>query len=186
MNQKKSCYKRWLAIVIIVLSGLTLFGCNDGSEEIRELEIENSALRGKITALELNSEKYADLIALEEAKSEEERLKADEERKMELEKLEAEKEQLKWEEVFEFSGSTSKRSELFTVTSREAKVIWEHNEGGHFSINLIPEGDDYGDLLINHIGATNDESYFYQAGTYYLDVSGSTPWEIRIVQNKDK
>jgi hypothetical protein len=189
MNQKKPWHKRWLVRVIpvfLALSVLVFSGCDDGSEKIKVLESKNSQLREEINTLESKLEKYADLIALEEAKSEEEKLKAKEETKMELEKLEAEKEQLKWEEVFEFSGSTSKRSPLFTITSQEAKVVWEHNGNNHFSIWLTPEGSDYGDLLVNYIGATSDESYFYQVGTYYLDVEGSTPWEIKIVQNIDK
>lgn len=190
MNQKKPWYERWLVIVIsvfLVLSTLVFSGCDDGSEKIKELESKNFQLKGQVDTLESKLKKYADLIALEEAKSEEEKSKAKEEAKMELEKLKAEKEQLRWEEVFKFSGSTSKRSPLFTITSREAKVIWKHNSGNYFSIWLIPEGSDYGgDLLVNHIGATSDESYFYQAGTYYLNVKGSAPWEIKIVQNTDK
>ncbi len=196
--KEKKWYKKWWAILLFIIVGITIISSLGGDNtKVKELEEENAKIKLELNTLKEKISKYSDIIALEDAKSEEQKLLAEQQRKEELEEIEVETKQLqeqkkiedernKWEEVFTFSGSTSKKSSIFNVIKGEAKVVWKHLGSGHFSINLIPKGSEYGELLVNHIGATSDESFFYQAGDYFLDINGDTPWEVTVFQNKNE
>ena len=88
--------------------------------------------------------------------------------------------------LLHYSGQGDKTTESFTVTQAPWRITWDFDEdtyrSGHFTIQVYNRTDSsYVESIagVDHSGA--DESFIYQEGTFYLDITSTHGnWEISV------
>jgi len=95
-----------------------------------------------------------------------------------------------WQKIKLWSGTGIKKTEPFTITGDQWRINWE-NKGGDFGggilqIYVYKPGESFPEeLLANTTEISNDSSYVYKKGTFYLDInSANTTWEIELEELK--
>ena len=91
-----------------------------------------------------------------------------------------------WTTVQSFSGSTNKKTAIFSVPN-DWKLLWTCTPdgfgGGTFAVLIYSADNSPIDLAVNTIckaGMTSDETEEHQSGSIYLDVTAHAPWTIQI------
>jgi hypothetical protein len=78
-------------------------------------------------------------------------------------------------------GDGIKNTDTFTVGDNW-EIAWDTKPGdfsGNFSVTAKPvSGDGDEQLVANVMGASQDHSMQYTAGTYYLEINADQPYEI--------
>ncbi len=91
--------------------------------------------------------------------------------------------EMQWYTVARFSGTTSKNTATFTVGD-EWGIMWDFRSqmdpAGNFIIWLKRPGDELGALVANTLGSGSEESYQYEAGTYYMEITAMGSYTITI------
>jgi hypothetical protein len=113
------------------------------------------------------------------------------------EKVAAEPEQQKaWTEVYVFSGSGEKKSPLFDLTGREARLRYKYQTSspdlgmGMFSVYVVDEGDDImktggiPEVMTTEESEESESSIYKSSGRYYLNVSAMGKWTIIVEEYK--
>ncbi len=81
-----------------------------------------------------------------------------------------------WQKITEFSGSGTKSTETFRVTEDEWRIKYEVNGENImvFSLFIYPKGESkkYVDIVVA-TETTNDESYIYESGEFYLKINAA-------------
>lgn len=90
-----------------------------------------------------------------------------------------------WAEVARWTGKGPKKTETFSIPSREWRVRWRSwgepfTGAGMVSAFVYTEGGDMKDLAVNHQGAGKDQTHLRGGpGRFYLDVNAANcEWEI--------
>lgn len=89
-----------------------------------------------------------------------------------------------------YSGQGDKTTESFIVTEAPWRITWDFDEdtyrAGHFTIQVHDAKDSsYVESIagVDHTGA--DESYIYQEGSFYLDITSiNGSWEVSVYGNQ--
>ena len=90
-----------------------------------------------------------------------------------------------WKPVTSFSGSVDKTTDPFIITGAQWRIKWDYPGDAHFAIVVYDATkNEYKKLMVNTIGATNDSSNYYGAGSYYLDISAGFDWNASIEEYK--
>jgi hypothetical protein len=87
---------------------------------------------------------------------------------------------LSWHPVKTFSGLVQKKTESFTIKGREWRISWETKGSGHFGLFVHGEDGRPLDLVANIIGSGSETTIMRGAGTYYLDITTSQPYTIKV------
>jgi hypothetical protein len=89
----------------------------------------------------------------------------------------------KWTKIKTFTGSGTKNTEKFSVSS-EWKIKWTTKPGNmgssNFSLTLDDDAGEMVGLIANVIGKSVDESYQHTGGTFYLEILSGQPYVIEI------
>lgn len=90
----------------------------------------------------------------------------------------------RWQVVKTWSGSGIKKTEPFTITGSQWRVVWKNKRGylGVYVYELY--GNSLPDMLVNTTDVTSDTSYAYKSGEFYLNVNASGSWEITVEELK--
>lgn len=93
-----------------------------------------------------------------------------------------------WQQVIEFTGSSMKTTQKFSIGSNEWRIRWTTTPGangdGNFVIYVYAGNGDMVDVAANIIGKGADTSYVYAGGEYYLTILSDQNYDIVIEQNK--
>ena len=158
------------AILIIVLLGMSTIGTNS----TKNTQVNNT---NKPTVEQKSQPKTNDTTqqkgTIQEVKKEEPK------------KEEPKKET--WVEVKKWSGTGIKKTEPFEITGKQWRVNWKNKNGEYGGILQIyvytPGSSLPSELLANTTESTNDTSYVYKKGTYYLNInSANSKWEAQVEQ----
>ena len=87
-----------------------------------------------------------------------------------------------WSDVVTFEGSTGRKTESFKITGSEAKVTWQVGGNGFFGVTLYSSEGKYVDGIANALGDKSEVTYIKKPGEYYLDISASDKYKIKIEQ----
>ena len=79
-----------------------------------------------------------------------------------------------------------KTTDPFSTTASQWRMKWTHpNDNDNFAIVVYDATkNEYKKLMVNTIGATNDSSNYYGAGSFYLDISSGSEWTVTIEEYK--
>jgi hypothetical protein len=92
-----------------------------------------------------------------------------------------------WQQVASFSGNSTKTTPMFTV-GPEWKIQWstEPGESSHssFLITIFDANGEFVGIAANVSGASADESYQYQAGTYYLTFNSDQSYRVGVWEKR--
>ena len=91
-----------------------------------------------------------------------------------------------WKAATSFSGAVDKATDPFAITASQWRMKWTHpGIDDYFSIVVYDATkNEYKKLMVSTIGATNDSSNYYGAGSFYLDISSETEWTVIIEEYK--
>ncbi len=117
----------------------------------------------------------------------------------ELSRLRAENDRLKreatgekpveraWTLVGMWSGSTNRNVESFTITAEEWTISWSHRGQGNFIVWVNGSTTKSRKrLAANEIGRTVSETIMRGSGTFWLEITGDTDWEIVVTSNEPR
>jgi hypothetical protein len=86
-----------------------------------------------------------------------------------------------WVTIKSLTGAGSTKTEEFRVPSEgKARLLYSMPEGGNNAIELYRAPKEYVDLLLNEIGPQQGSTRLYEAGTFYLDVTGSYSIQVQV------
>lgn len=74
------------------------------------------------------------------------------------------------------------KTENFKVSGSECRLTWENKGDRLLTITLYSPPEKYVDLLCNTIGAKSEVTFIKKSGEYYLDISASDKYKIKIEQ----
>lgn len=100
-----------------------------------------------------------------------------------------EKVKLKWNKIYNFKGTKSKKSKVFKITGKEWKISWkttpQKNKEGEFILLLRDKRNKSdAEIIANVIGADEDTRYLNSKGNYYLVVNTNQNYEIFVEELK--
>lgn len=84
-----------------------------------------------------------------------------------------------WFKVAKYTGSGTKNTRPFKV-GRRWVVAWYTEGAGNFAITIHKLTGETVDMAANVVGKSEDESYQYQPGTYYLEISADQSYEVNV------
>lgn len=84
-----------------------------------------------------------------------------------------------WKKIASWKGPGDKRTARFAV-GNEWRINYSHTSSSHFAIWLNDANGEHLDLLENIGDPVENTSYFYKAGTYTLEISGSGSWVVSV------
>jgi len=92
----------------------------------------------------------------------------------------------KWLNVINWQGKGIKKTETFSIASKEWKICWttKPNEYGDgiFQI-MVYEGDSsFPDIVANVMGKDKDCSFMRGKGNYHLTINATQPWLVIIIE----
>jgi hypothetical protein len=87
-----------------------------------------------------------------------------------------------WSEVKTFEGDTSKSTETFKITGKEARVTWESLDKGFFSATLYSLPDEYVESIASAMDKKSEVTYIRKSGEYFLKISATVKYKIKIEQ----
>ena len=89
-----------------------------------------------------------------------------------------------YQEVFVFNGNGAKKSEPFTVTGDQFKIVYDCKGSLCQAWLKKPEGGFSFELIMNGTGPIKDESIFYNAGTYYIESNSIATYTMSVQDYK--
>lgn len=90
-----------------------------------------------------------------------------------------------WREVINVSGKGTKQTETFNIKAKEWRVSWTVQESsicpkcGAFLIHVY-KNDHLTDVAASVQGADSDSTIIRGSGDYYLKISGTEPWTVKV------
>jgi hypothetical protein len=92
-----------------------------------------------------------------------------------------------WIVIREWRGNATKNTERFTV-GPEWCVDWSTGPGDYgpmnFQIFINKSDGGFGGVAANVIGPSQDVSYQYEAGTFYVTINTGQPYAVRVLERK--
>lgn len=90
-----------------------------------------------------------------------------------------------FQEIARFSGEATKKTESFTVSGSEWKIVWATDQGKYgpmaFQIYVYSASGELLTLAANVSGKNEDYSVMRGSGTYYLEINTAQPYTIVIL-----
>jgi len=85
-----------------------------------------------------------------------------------------------WQTVANFSGSSGKSTEPFTISADRWRVFYDYNGSMNFIVDAVPPGESsfMGESIVNAVEPVDDVTNVYESGEYYLDITATGPYEI--------
>jgi hypothetical protein len=96
---------------------------------------------------------------------------------------------LAWHNVIAVNGKASRTSETFKITGQEWKISWKttalKGKEDEFIIILFDKSNpDVSEIIVNVTGTDTDFAYLEGKGQFYLMVTTSQPYEIKIDEQR--
>lgn len=86
-----------------------------------------------------------------------------------------------WIKIKEWSGTSTKDTEIFQVTSPEWRVHWTNSNDDLFSIIVYDDTGKTVSVAANTLKAGSDTSYVHRRGNFYLKITaGNTKWSVSV------
>lgn len=94
----------------------------------------------------------------------------------------------KWLKVISWQGKGIKKTETFTITSKEWKICWatkpDEYGDGIFQIMVYKGDSSIPDIVANVMGKDQDCSFMKGKGFYSLTINAIQPWTVVITEKK--
>jgi hypothetical protein len=93
-----------------------------------------------------------------------------------------------WQEVLTVSGKGTKQTETFKIKTKEWRISWTIKESevcpkcGVLLIHVYKDENTFVNVAASVQGADTDSTIMRGAGEYYLKISGTEPWTVKVEQ----
>lgn len=93
-----------------------------------------------------------------------------------------------WQQVLTVSGKGTKQTETFAVKTKEWRISWDVKASdvcpkcGVLLIHVYKEDNSFFAVAASVQGADTDSTIMRGAGKYYLKISGTEPWTVKVDQ----
>jgi hypothetical protein len=90
-----------------------------------------------------------------------------------------------WTKVKEWTGSSTKDTEIFQMNSAEWRVNWTSSSDGQFSIIVYDDTGKTITVAANTLKAGSDTSYVHSRGRFYLKITAAyTRYSVSVEDNR--
>lgn len=164
MNEKKSIYKKWWFWVLSPIVLIILIGILAGNED--QKEVTTPALTTPSVTSEQTTEPAPTPTPTPTPNPV--------------------AKQATWQLIKSWSGNSTKKTEPFTITGKQWRIVWSNKDTTGFGGTILqvmvykPEGSLPVEIAVN-AQEGSDTSYIYKSGEFYLDINAANgAWTIKV------
>ena len=94
--------------------------------------------------------------------------------------------QASWQKVKSWSGSGTKNTEPFEITSNQWRINWVNpTQDNLLQVMVYKTGSEIADTVaVNTMDKGSDSSYIYKKGSFYLSINATGKWKIEVEEYK--